>query len=105
MSRFTASAWPCSTSASICAWLISAVTVHWEHGLFAANNGIEVPLLYASTALAFALVGPGSYSLDAWFGIATIWTAPVTAIVLALGIVGALGNLALRHRATSLTGT
>ena len=30
-------------------------TVHWQHGLFAQNNGIEVPLLYGVAAVALAL--------------------------------------------------
>lgn len=90
---------PVGPALMISVMIVAAITVHWEHGLFAATNGIEVPLLYASAALALALIGPGAYSLDAWFGIASLWTAPVTAVVLALGIVGAFGNLALRHRA------
>jgi putative oxidoreductase len=78
--------------------IVAAITVHWEHGLFAASNGIEVPLLYATAAIAFALGGFGQYSLDAVLGIAHLWTAPVTWAILGAGIVGGLGNLALRHR-------
>jgi hypothetical protein len=78
--------------------------VHREHGLFAATNGIEVPLLYATAACALALTGFGSYSLDALLGIADLWTTPVTAIVLAGGIIGGFGNLALRRRSTTTAG-
>src|SRR4051812_821399 len=45
--------------------IVAAVTVHWQHGLFAMSNGIELPLLYAGVAVALALAGPGAYSLDA----------------------------------------
>ena len=40
--------------------IVAAVSVHWQHGVFAANNGIEVPLLYGAGAAALALTGPGA---------------------------------------------
>jgi putative oxidoreductase len=76
--------------------IVAAVTVHWEHGLFAATNGIEVPLLYATAAFGFALAGFGQYSLDALLGISEIWTAPITWAALGLGVAGGVGNLTLR---------
>ena len=45
--------------------LVAAISVHWEHGLFATSNGIELPLLYATGAFGLALTGFGPYSLDA----------------------------------------
>ena len=45
--------------------IVAMATVHWPNGLFAQNNGIEVPLLYSAAAAAIALVGNGAYSLDA----------------------------------------
>src|SRR5262245_1946131 len=39
--------------------IVALVTVHWQHGLFASNNGIEVPLLYITAALGLALAGYG----------------------------------------------
>jgi putative oxidoreductase len=76
--------------------IVAAVSAHWQHGLFAMNNGIEVPLLYAAVAALLALTGPGAYSLDAALGLSTLWTPAVTAVVLAAGIAGAVGNLAVR---------
>src|SRR4029450_3861345 len=59
--------------------MIAAMTpVHWEHGRFASDNGIEVPLLYMTAALAFVLTGYGRYSIDAWLGIADRWTPTFT---------------------------
>ena len=78
--------------------IVAAMTVHWEHGLFATANGIEVPLLYSAFAITFALSGPGRYSLDALFGLQSLWTPALSWIALALAIVGALGNLAIRRR-------
>src|SRR4051812_41642431 len=49
--------------------IVAAVSVHWGHGLFAATNGIEVPLLYATGAVALALTGPGPLSLDTMLGL------------------------------------
>lgn len=74
--------------------LVAASTVHWPHGLFAQNNGIEVPLLYGVAAAALALTGPGAYSVDAAMGLS--WSEPVIWTVLALGVGGGVANLALR---------
>src|SRR5882762_8534639 len=48
--------------------IVAAVSVHW-HGVFATSNGIELPLLYATAGITFALTGPGRFSLDALLGI------------------------------------
>src|SRR2546422_10954219 len=42
--------------------IVAAVTVHWHHGLFAAADGIEMPLLYGAAGAALAPAGPGRYS-------------------------------------------
>jgi putative oxidoreductase len=88
---------PVGPALMISVMIVAAITVHWEHGLFATNNGIEVPLLYATAALGFALAGPGAYSVDAWLGIAGRWTVPAISAVLAVGIIGGFSNLALRR--------
>lgn len=74
--------------------IVAMATVHWQHGLFAQNNGIEVPLLYAAAAVAIALTGPGAYSLDALLGLG--WPAAVIWTALALGALGGAANLAVR---------
>jgi len=84
--------------------IVAMITVHWQHGLFATNNGVEVPLLYATTALGLALVGYGHYSVDTLLGITDRWTPAVTWIALGAGLVGALANVAIRHRATTTVG-
>jgi putative oxidoreductase len=96
---------PIGPALMISVMIVAMITVHWEHGLFATNNGIEVPLLYATAALGLALIGFGAYSLDAWLGITDRWTPTITAVVLGAGVVGALGNVAIRHRATPLEAT
>ncbi|MDQ6769888.1 MAG: DoxX family protein [Gemmatimonadota bacterium] len=89
---------PIGPALMISVMIVAAVTVHWGHGLFAQNNGIELPLLYAAAAFALALTGFGQYSLDAWLAIAGRWHVTLTWIVLIVGIIGGFGNVALRRR-------
>src|SRR5437016_3287896 len=89
---------PIGPALMISVMIVAMITVHWKHGLFATNNGIEVPLLYATAALGLALIGFGRYSLDAALGIADRWTPALTWGVLAAGALGAFANLALRRR-------
>ena len=88
---------PFAAAMMIAGMLVAMVTVHWKNGLFSQNNGIEVPLLYATFALALALTGPGAYSLDT--GLRLTWSPAVVVIALTLGVVGGIINLGLRHRA------
>jgi putative oxidoreductase len=80
--------------------IVAAATVHWQHGLFAQNNGIEVPLLYGVAALTLALTGYGAFSLDA--ALALTWSEPVIWTVLAVGVVGGFANLAIRKTAPAV---
>ena len=84
--------------------IVAALTVHWSHGLFAANNGIEVPLLYVTAVLSFVLMGYGPYSLDAWLDIADGWTAAATWTVVGAGVIGGFANLAIRRRPVTTAG-
>lgn len=79
--------------------IVAAVSVHWKNGLFAATNGIEVPLLYATASIALALTGPGRFSLDALLGLDRLWTPGLTGAVIAAGVVGGIANLGLRRLA------
>ena len=77
--------------------IVAMATVHWPNGLFAQNNGIEVPLLYGVAALTLALTGYGAFSLDA--ALALTWSEPVIWTALAIGVVGGFANLAVRKTA------
>jgi putative oxidoreductase len=88
---------PVGPALMIAVMLVAILTVHLPNGLFAATNGVEVPLLYATAALGLALTGFGAFSLDAVLGITQVWTPRLTIAVLAAGVVGALANLALRR--------
>jgi putative oxidoreductase len=74
--------------------VVAMGAVHWQHGVFAGNNGIEVPLLYAIASIGLATTGFGAYSLDAALGLS--WPQSVVWVAIALGIFGGLANLALR---------
>ena len=80
--------------------IAAAVSVHWKNGLFAATNGIEVPLLYATGAVALAFIGYGPFSLDAVLGIDHTWTPALKVAAVAVGVVGGAVNLVARRSAS-----
>jgi putative oxidoreductase len=80
--------------------MVTAIgSVHLGHGWFAATNGPEVPILYATVAAALALTGPGPYSGDAIFALLPLWTPAVKLAAIAIGLVGGFANLAIRRPA------
>jgi putative oxidoreductase len=85
---------PLGPALIISVMVVAVVTVHWTHGLFAQDNGIELPLLYSVTVAAIALIGYGAYSLDALLQLT--WSSEVVWTALGLGLVGGLANLAIR---------
>jgi len=78
--------------------VVAIYSVHWKNGLFAATNGVEVPLLYAVSGIALALIGAGAYSVDAALGVASNWTVGTNIVALGFGIAGAIATLMLRQR-------
>jgi putative oxidoreductase len=82
------------------AMLIAIKTVHWGR-LWAADNGMELPLVYLAVVTTAALTGPGTYSLDAAFGV----HLPMPAAYLAglgLVIVGVGAALGSAHRSPAI---
>ena len=88
---------PIGPALMVAVMIVAAVAVHWDKGLFATSNGIEVPLLYGAGAAALALTGPGRYSLDAALGLTGMWTPAVDEFALAIGIAGGILNLLARR--------
>ena len=89
---------PVGPALMVSVMVVAAVSVHGAHGLFAASNGIEMPLLYGIGGAALALTGPGSYSLDALLGLSGYWIPVFSWAALVAGILGGAVNLALRHK-------
>lgn len=90
---------PIGPALIVAVMIVAMASVHWTNGLFAATNGVEVPLLYMAAATALALTGPGLYSVDAATGLTSMWTPTLDWVVLAIGALGGIANLALRHPA------
>ena len=82
--------------------IVAALAVHARGGLFAQTNGIEVPLLYAAAAVALALTGPGSYSVDTLLGLTGLWTPSLVWAVLVGGAIGGVANVAVRRTPTQI---
>jgi putative oxidoreductase len=49
--------------------VVAAETVHRKNGFFVQKGGVEVPMVYAAAAIAFASTGYGAISLDRAFGL------------------------------------
>jgi putative oxidoreductase len=79
--------------------IVAAISVHWKNGVFATANGIEVPLLYATGAIALAFTGFGPFALDTALGIDHAWTPELKVAALAVGVVGGVVNLLARRPA------
>jgi len=55
-------------AAAIVGVMVATLAVHWPKGLWNDRGGFELPLVYATTVIALAIVGAGRYSLDAAIG-------------------------------------
>ena len=92
---------PIGPALMISVMTVAMITVHWSNGVFAMRNGVELPLLYVLSSIVFAVVGFGAYSMDAWLGFANPWPPLATWSVLAIGLLGGLGNVAMRRKGVS----
>lgn len=77
--------------------MIVASSLHWSNGVFAMNNGVEVPLLYGTGAVALALIGPGAHSIDALLGLTPFWTPAIVGTALGLAAAGGVLNVVARQ--------
>jgi putative oxidoreductase len=85
--------------ALLVAVMVTAIgSVHLGKGFFVTNGGYELNLMYIASAVLLAFSGPGAYSLDRALGFTILPTARDAAIVLGLGVLAGLLNLALRRK-------
>ena len=89
---------PIGSALMLSVMIVAAVTVHWKNGFFASSGGIELTVLFAVAAVALAFTGFGQFSLDAITGLDALFTPRESIAALLLGVIGAIGNLSLRHQ-------
>lgn len=88
---------PLAPAGILSGMLVASASVHAKNGFFNSNQGIELNVVYAAAALAFASAGYGALSLDRAFGLDRKLRHPlVTALVLGGAMAG--GMLALSRR-------
>jgi hypothetical protein len=64
------------------AMFMAIVKSHWKNGFWNSKRGIEFPLQLLAAAVTIGFTGPGSFSLDALFGMAL--STPLFFVILAL---------------------
>jgi putative oxidoreductase len=74
--------------------MINAIgVVHWKHGFWNTNGGLEFPLVLLTVVTAIAATGPGRFSIDRaigwddnisclWWGVGVLAAAVATSIVI-----------------------
>jgi putative oxidoreductase len=80
---------PLGSAGVFAAMLMAIIKVHWKNGFWNSKRGIEFPLSLLAIASAIGFTGPGSYSLDALFGI----SLPYPWLFLILAVVGVLVDI------------
>src|SRR5260370_1604890 len=71
------------------AMLMAIFKSHWKDGFWNSKRGLEFPLALLAGGVTIGLTGPGSYSLDALFGI----TLPSPLLFLALAVAALLVDI------------
>jgi len=96
---------PIGPSLMLSVMIVAAVTVHWKHGYFAQSNGIELPVMFSVAAVALAFTGFGQFSLDSLTGLDALFGPVEASVALAVGVIGAIGNMSLRRQQAAAPST
>lgn len=90
---------PIGPALIITVMIVAIMTVHLPKGFWAGNGGYELNLMNIAAALTLAFAGFGAYSLDNALGVSNVWDDASRWIVVGIGVLLALGNLAVRRTA------
>ena len=89
---------PASAAVVLATMVVAMFSVHLKNGFFAANNGIELPFLFAAAALGVVFTGGGRYALDALLDLRFFAHPYIVGGLLTLTLVGTSLTLALRRQ-------
>jgi putative oxidoreductase len=92
---------PLGAAGAVGAMFMAIVKVHWKHGFWNRDHGLEFPLQLLASSLAIGLMGPGSYSLDTLFGIALPEVLLFGVLAVAALLVDVIGLLMSRPAAVA----
>ncbi len=95
---------PLGAAGAVGAMFMAIVKVHWKHGFWNRDHGLEFPLQLLASSLAIGLMGPGNYSLDALFGIVLPGVLLFGVLAVAAIIVDIIGLLISRPAAVEPSG-
>ena len=76
---------------------------HWKNGFIVSKGGYEYTLMLMAVSVAIGIMGPGSYSLDALFGIALPETLLFGVLAVAALLVDVIGLIISRPPAVAPT--
>ncbi len=92
---------PLGAAGAVGAMFMAIVKAHWKYGFWNRDHGLEFPLQLLASSLAIGLMGPGSYSLDALFGIALPEALLFGVLAVAALLVDVIGLLVSRPAAVA----
>jgi putative oxidoreductase len=94
---------PLGAAGAVGAMFMAIVKVHWKHGFWNRDHGLEFPLQLLAPSLVIGLVGPGNYALDALFGIILPEALLFSVLAVAALLVDVIGLLISRPAAVVQT--
>jgi putative oxidoreductase len=92
---------PLGAAGILGAMAIAVFKSHWKAGFWAQKHGYEYALLHLIVALTIGLTGPGTYSLDALFGITAVDAVPLFLVLAVLAILVDIVGIIISHSATA----
>ncbi|HLQ27874.1 MAG TPA: DoxX family protein [Ktedonobacteraceae bacterium] len=95
---------PLGAAGASAAMLMAIFKSHWKNGFWNSKRGLEFPLSLLAISVAIGLIGPGSYSLDALFGIALPDTLVYGVLAVAAILVDVIGLIISRPTAAAPAG-